>query len=694
MRIRCLKPFLISLYLLFLLLFGISISSYGQYDSSRIDSLQKEIVKGQADTMLFHIYYNLAKIIAESNTDSAVAYAQELITVCNRLGTPEKQARSWRVLGEVYDTRNLLDSAVVAALKAAQEIDDCPTEECETERFYAIHHAASIRNRQNRRLEALEIIQIMLDHPFTTPYIRIRLLASHGHFHNQLGTYDKAILALREALELSQIEDDEYMESYLLTHLIDTYRFTNTDANIMSLARRMLYISKKTGEKIVEAAALGIIGHEHETEGTIDSALYYYQLQLDLGVEDKTSEIYAKAIYGFLRVYNAESDDKADYFVQEAEKLLDQKLTFKQTSLNSELYKNVFDYHYKNKNLSAAEQQSRAFLSDLINPIIDTSTYVIRGLQDLSKVLAAQGKHQEAWEVINQLYDLKIAVVNRNQSDILAQTAVEMELAENQLARQKAEQAALLEQQISASRSRFFVFLLVIAGIVLAVISWGYRRAQRDKQLIREKSLLVEQSLGEKEVLLREIHHRVKNNLQIISSLLDKQARKSSDATVSKLVKEGKERIQSMALIHQNLYESEQLSGINIKSYLQELASNIQKSQAVAPNHVQLELNVADEKLDIDTAIPVGLILNELLTNCYKYAFPPEKGGTIKVDFHKKDDQYFLQVSDDGQGFTPEQGDNKTKSLGLSLVRGLVRQLEGTLEWLQVGQGASVVIRF
>jgi len=98
--------------------------------------------------------------------------------------------------------------------------------------------------------------------------------------------------------------------------------------------------------------------------------------------------------------------------------------------------------------------------------------------------------------------------------------------------------------------------------------------------------------------------------------------------------------------------------------------------------------------LDIDTAIPVGLILNELLTNSYKYAFAKSGSGKITVDFKKQDGKYFLQVSDDGIGFSSEQAATKTKSLGLNLVNGLVRQLEGTIEWINVAQGAAVAIRF
>lgn len=350
-------------------------------------------------------------------------------------------------------------------------------------------------------------------------------------------------------------------------------------------------------------------------------------------------------------------------------------------------------YYLFRKNYARAQAFAQQRLDIVKQHQSDTTDLAADALELLAQTQAAAGRYQIAWENFTRFHDLKMTMINRNQEDALARTAVEMDLAENELARQKAEQATLLEKRSSVERTRFFLTLLVVAGIILAVVLWAYRRVAADRQIIQEKNLAIEASLVEKEVLLREIHHRVKNNLQIISSLLDKQARKSTDEAVRKLVREGQERIQSMALIHQNLYESEQLSGIDIKSYLRELGRNIQKSQALSPEQVQLELNVGEEELDIDTAIPVGLILNELLTNCYKYAFKGRMKGMIQVEFKKIAGKYLLRVSDDGVGFRPnKQRSNST--LGLNLVNGLVRQLEGTIEWLTVEKGTAVAITF
>jgi two-component sensor histidine kinase len=148
-----------------------------------------------------------------------------------------------------------------------------------------------------------------------------------------------------------------------------------------------------------------------------------------------------------------------------------------------------------------------------------------------------------------------------------------------------------------------------------------------------------------------------------------------------------------MALIHQNLYESEQLSGVNIRTYLEELSNNIIKSQNGAK--IKLQLDVSDEVLDLDTAIPVGLMLNELLTNSYKYAFPEDKEGSVTVALSRKEDNsYEMRVSDDGVGIINKNRFKSGKTLGVNLIRGLARQLRGSVEWLERQQGTEVLVRF
>lgn len=279
-------------------------------------------------------------------------------------------------------------------------------------------------------------------------------------------------------------------------------------------------------------------------------------------------------------------------------------------------------------------------------------------------------------------------------SNASSKAAFELGVTENKLARQRAEQQTILAEQDAASDRRFYSILLGALALLLAVIGYSFYRSRRDGQKLANQKALVDQSLSEKEVLLREIHHRVKNNLQIISSLLQKQGRLANDSDAQKLAKEGQERIQSMALIHENLYQSEQLSGVNIRSYLEDLGTNISRSHSKPGKDIKLDLVVADEYLDLDTAIPVGLILNELLTNAYKYAFPNGSNGQIQVVFQRVADRFELEVNDNGVGLPADHAARSSKSLGHNLVKGLVRQLEGSIKWMKPERGTTVQIEF
>jgi PAS domain S-box-containing protein len=186
----------------------------------------------------------------------------------------------------------------------------------------------------------------------------------------------------------------------------------------------------------------------------------------------------------------------------------------------------------------------------------------------------------------------------------------------------------------------------------------------------------LKESLSDKEVLLREIHHRVKNNLQIISSLLSLQERYVEDDSVD-LLKESQGRVKTMAMIHEKLYQSPTFTNIRIKEYIMELVNNVLYSYGVNGSIVP-EFDIEDLKVDIDTGIPLGLIINELVTNSIKYAFP-QRSGNIKLQF-KSNDDYELLVADDGVGLPEDVNIETTDSLGLQLVNSLVKQLDGRLE--------------
>jgi PAS domain S-box-containing protein len=200
-------------------------------------------------------------------------------------------------------------------------------------------------------------------------------------------------------------------------------------------------------------------------------------------------------------------------------------------------------------------------------------------------------------------------------------------------------------------------------------------------------------SLEEKEMLLREIHHRVKNNLMIISSLLNLQSRYIKDKQVLDVFKDSQNRARSMALIHDRLYQSSHLKRIDIGDYIQTLAGDLFRTYATDSARIKLNFDIEEVMVDINTMIPLGLIVNELLSNSLKHAFPGEREGHIDIGFHSYDHSYHLTVSDNGVGFPEDINYQDTKSLGLRLVNILTDQIDGTIE-LKREAGTKFIIEF
>ena len=205
----------------------------------------------------------------------------------------------------------------------------------------------------------------------------------------------------------------------------------------------------------------------------------------------------------------------------------------------------------------------------------------------------------------------------------------------------------------------------------------------------------IKQSLKEKEVLLREIHHRVKNNLQIISSLLKLQAGRVNDRFVKKVYQESNNRITAMALVHEILYQSADLAEIDLKQYIIYISKNLLKIFGPQSKNILLKTEGDNIHLEINQAVPIGLVLNEIISNSLKHAFPKGQGGEIKIRPHLMEDEKIeLFVSDNGRGIPDDIDFKNTKTLGLRLISGLVeKQLKGTLV-LSRTSGTQYIIRF
>ncbi|TAN44784.1 MAG: PAS domain S-box protein [Nitrospirae bacterium] len=202
----------------------------------------------------------------------------------------------------------------------------------------------------------------------------------------------------------------------------------------------------------------------------------------------------------------------------------------------------------------------------------------------------------------------------------------------------------------------------------------------------------IERSLREKEVLLQEIHHRVKNNMNVITSLLMLQTEGISDPSVRDIFTDCQNRIKSMALVHEKLYGSHDLAHIDFKEYLENLVGGI--ADAYNRRNVRLSVDMEPLHLDVNIGIPCGLMVNELVTNSFKYAFPEERSGTIRVGVNKNSEKdYLLFVEDDGTGFPSDIDFRNHSSLGLKLVNVLTKQVRGTIE-LSSERGTVFKINF
>jgi len=188
----------------------------------------------------------------------------------------------------------------------------------------------------------------------------------------------------------------------------------------------------------------------------------------------------------------------------------------------------------------------------------------------------------------------------------------------------------------------------------------------------------IKESLKEKEILLKEIHHRVKNNLQVITSLLNLQSKSIKDQESLEMFRDSQTRVKSMALIHEKLYQSNDLAQIDFREYVNNLTGYLNRSFAVETNRISLKLSVDEVYLGVDAGVPCGLIINELVSNCFKHAFPGDSRGEIKVRLSENDDgNYELIISDNGVGFPEHLDFKRTKSLGLQLINKLAQQLGG-----------------
>lgn len=429
----------------------------------------------------------------------------------------------------------------------------------------------------------------------------------------------------------------------------------------------------------------------HSDKGDLDSAVVYAKKCLDFyepnGFVDEVG-----LTYGMLGnvEFNRENYPEAIRYFQKA---LDNFGDENSQNYAGFLFNLGFAYNKMGNPKGALDYLERSLAA---RKKLNIPADLMESYQGLAETYQKIGDYQKAFENLTLYQVYKDSVFNETKNKQLTEL---QELFESE---KKDKAIADLEQEKELQNLRtqkqqaqiYFslgglVFLLGISGVFFRQATL---RKKHNKQLETKNAEIAKQS-AERELLLKEIHHRVKNNLQIISSLLSMQTRSLKDEKVKDAMKESQSRVKTMALIHEKLYQYENLSKINMQEYIQQLSEFLTHTYR-SDKDIKIIIDAADINLDMDMAIPIGLITNELLSNSLKHAFEDLKSGEITISFSKHESGAFkLLVKDTGIGLDQNLDIENTKSLGLKLVKTLTRQINGELS-IQTRPGATFEIDF
>lgn len=498
--------------------------------------------------------------------------------------------------------------------------------------------------------------------------------------YTQLERYDKAIACAQLAIHINDSlgTPEASLDAYNnLGYIYNRLPYFNKALAYYLHALDMERNSKERDRMAALNTYSGLAFSYYEIK-KFDSSYYYARLMQDDAVAEEASDIIAASLIqqagALLKL------KRYDEAIQAAEKGLKIVLDHDITYLLSGFYGVLASgYAKKGQPVLAREYVTKS------SRYVDTTTASLTEKVDMynmyADVFEAEGNYKDAFAYKQMAYS---AYEQVRDNEVTAQTTYAETLLNTE---QKEKQITLLN---AVNRKQRIVQWLIAGGLALAVIAiFMALRSYRNKKRLAE---LLQKSNTEKEIFLKEIHHRVKNNMQIIISLLHMQFRDNKDAEVAAGLKQAQQRIKTMALVHNKLYETEEVVHVYLKEYIGELSEAI--LAANNPEHKHISVNIHEQQpvvLSLDTAISVGLILNELITNACKYAFKGHDKGHIDVTIGKTGEQYELSVSDNGNGL-PDAFDKKS-SLGVRLIRNLAMQLGGTASFVS-GSGTTVNICF
>ncbi len=509
--------------------------------------------------------------------------------------------------------------------------------------------------------------------------------------YSLVGKADSSIASGYKAEELCLSVNDEKCLVKVYYYLMAQLNSLGKDQEAIEVGKKALGLSKKIKLHHFTVVISGYLPLPHRALGDTKGARSYLDAAFQAIEENRKAlgEDYCNRHSGYLYFESAKinlQEKKYDLA------LLDLEKSYKFRVQGKNMRHNVYELDLKGQILfekKDIKNANKTFRKLYDHPQIKERGFLKQAMIGLIKTYAIQKQYDSVYVYRNALDSLDI-------SDKLHESTLKMEELKTEYETEKKE-ATIAAQEEQLSQQRTIQWLMIgLAGILGLLFFQSYRNAQtrkRNNEKLEKTNALLGEKNKENELLLKEIHHRVKNNLQTISSLLSLQSNTIEDQNALDAVQESRNRVASMALIHQKLYQGENLAGIEMRDYFETVGQAIIDSFGEQAEGVELQVEMPEIELDVDTAIPIGLITNELITNSLKYAFENKETGKISISMQQLDnDLVQLYIADDGENKSEGISAGGT-GFGSMLINLLTTQLGGKLKQ-STEDGTSTLIEF
>jgi two-component sensor histidine kinase len=519
-------------------------------------------------------------------------------------------------------------------------------------------------------------LQAQSDSAFRRDTAAARRLLLQGQDLRDMGNYSQALDKDLQALKIMESLKKDHLRGMCWLHLASVYHemvgTSNTEVYVdkgIAYGRLAYDFFVDTHDTIGLSRSLNMLGVLFRDKARNFDHLWYY----DTAFVDYKTAIHLLDLSGLganqrEQLYNNISQVYLEYkndprsALEYLFKALDLDVAARDT--------NGLTYNYGNIS-HAYERESNFPLA------IDYARKMLRASQDLRQPQRVQNSYFQIFNVYESFgkFDsaLRYHILASDLNDSLTDIEKTQQVAELQTrfetVKREAEIGTLKTERSNQNKE---ILSLLVAALVFAVLAVSmvilYRRVRRQRQQIAEQSARLE-------VMMKELHHRVKNNLQVVSSLLSLQSYDLMDERAIAALKESQQRVEAMSLIHQRLYKKDALTSVNMREYLSDLAESLLASYGFERDTFELDISVHPEMLDVDKALPLGLIVNEMVTNALKYAYPSVARPALWIRLSEDNRQLVCQIGDNGVGIDVHLWKQKTHSFGKQLIAALCRQL-------------------